>query len=254
MTHVPKHTLMGFAILLAGLAGILYLAATERVATPALTALTLPALGPYVEHAAYYDISAGYPTTTPLTASANAAALARIRSAVLGIIEQFKSDGDFAHFTAQDIHRMGFDQGRRESLEIVYLISSSPHTLSYLFTTYADTLGAHPNTFFTTLTFDTASGALLALSDLFESGSDYLGTFSKLARQMLPAVIGPGASTDFIDPGTTPDEKNFQNFFFDNKDFVLLFPPYQVAPYSDGPQTLRIPASELKNILKPGYP
>jgi hypothetical protein len=56
-----------------------------------------------------------------------------------------------------------------------------------------------------------------------------------------------------LSAGTTPEEKNFANFFLDNQEFVLLFPPYQVAPYAAGPQTLRIPLPELSNILKQEY-
>ena len=146
---------------------------------------------------------------------------------------------------------MGFDKGRKETLQITYLIASSAHTVSYIFTIYEDTLGAHGNTFFHTFTFDTGTGASLSLADIFSSS--YLDTLSSISRTKLPSVIGDDADPAFINNGTTPDEKNFENFFFDNRDFVVLFAPYQVAAYADGPQTLRIPLSELSSILKPEY-
>ena len=71
---------------------------------------------------------------------------------------------------------------------------------------------------------------------------------------MLPAIIGQGADASFINPGTTPDATNFQNFFFDNNNLIILFAPYAVAPYSSGPQTLPIPAAQLSTILKSQYP
>ncbi len=85
------------------------------------------------------------------------------------------------------------------------------------------------------------------------SGSPYLDKLSSISRAELPAVIGPSADTDFIKQGTTATEASFASFFFDNSEFVLLFPPYQVAPYAAGPQTLRIPRSELEDILKSDY-
>ena len=56
-----------------------------------------------------------------------------------------------------------------------------------------------------------------------------------------------------INMGTTPEEVSFENFYFDGNDLVILFAPYQVAAYAAGPQTLRIPLSELASILKPEY-
>jgi hypothetical protein len=257
---MKKEIVIGAASLVIIVLGIGLYVAYYHPGTPApSTTLALPP-GSYTEHAAYYDIAANYPTTTPLSSSADAAAVAQIQSAISGIISQFKTQGNFANLSPNDISMMGFDQGKKESLQIEYLIGSGPHTVSYIFTTYTDTLGAHPNTDFATFTFDTdpstssgQAGQALALSDIFASGSDYLGTLSTLARQALPAIIGQGSDPSFINPGTTPDASNFKNFFFDNSDFVILFPPYQVAPYSSGPQTLRIPVTQLDSILNPAY-
>jgi hypothetical protein len=213
--------------------------------------------GSYSEHAQYYDIAANYATSTPLLASvggsADAAAIARMKNFVASTISQFKTDGNFANLTSEDVKMMGLDQGRKETLNIVYLIASSSHTVSYIFTIYQDTLGAHGNTYFRTLTFNTRSGSLLSLSDIFLPGSNYLDSLSTLGRKLLPQNMGDMADSDMIARGTTPEEKNFQNFFFDNKDFVILFAPYEVAAYAAGPQTLRIPVSELANILRPDY-
>ena len=168
-------------------------------------------------------------------------------------ITQFKTDGNFANLTPTDITTMGFDQGRKEKLQIVYLIASSPHTVSYIFTIYEDTLGAHGNTLFKTFTFDTTTGAPLALADLFSPSADYLDALSSISRAKLPAILGSSADTTFITNGTTPEDTNFANFFFDNHQLVILFAPYAVGPYTAGPQTLYIPASELSTILKPEY-
>jgi len=251
-----RDTIVGITALLVILGGIALYAAMKPLpaGAPGITAETvvLPE-GGYSEHAAYYDIAANYATSTPLAGSANAVAVERMESFVADTITQFKADGNFATLTQEDITLMGLDQGRKAALNIVYLISSSPRTVSYIFTIYMDTLGAHGNTFFHTFTFDIASGALLALGDVFLPGTDYLAELSKLARAKLPDIIGPGTDARMLMDGTVPAEESFENFFLDNGDFVILFAPYQVAAYAAGPQTLRISLSELSGMLKSEY-
>src|ERR1035437_1913862 len=254
--YMNKNTVVGVGALPIILAIVVVSATTKPLPAKApgesASSMTLPASG-YVEHADYYDIATNYASSTPLQGEKNVAAIALMQKFVSDTIAQFKTDGNFANLTAEDIKTMGFDQGRKETLQIAYLIASSPRTVSYIFTTYEDTGGAHGNTFFHTFTFDTTTGASLALADIFIPSANYLSDLSQISRAKLPGVIGAGADTTFITSGTTLDEKNFQNFFFDNKEFVILFDPYAVAPYSSGPQTLRIPLSELANILKPEY-
>lgn len=252
---MPKNTIIGVAVVLVVIVGISIYAGMKPVpvkitGTTGNTSTLLS--GNYIENAKYYDIVANYATSTQLQVGADAATKL-MKSFVSGTIAQFKSDGNFDNLTDQDIRMMGFDQGRKENLRIVYMIASTPRTVSYIFTVYEDTLGAHENMFFRTFTFDTKTGVPLALADVCTPGSPYLNTLSSISRAKLPSVIGDGADANFIKNGTMPEDKNFENFFFDNRDFVVLFPPYQVGPYAAGPQTLRIPISELADILKPEY-
>ena len=256
---MENKNILGIVTVLVIIAGAVGYAALRPASVIAPGATTLPP-GSYTEHAPYYDIAANYASSTPLTGVANTAAVALMQKFVSDTITQFKTDGNFANITPADIKTMGFDTGRKESLQITYLIGSSGRTVSYIFTVYEDTLGAHGNTFFHTFTFDTnpstpsgQAGVPLALADLFTPGAPYLDELSGIARAKLPGVIGQDADVTFINDGTTPDTKNFQTFFFDNAYLVFLFAPYQVAPYSAGPQTLRIPIASLTSVLKPEY-
>jgi hypothetical protein len=224
---------------------------TTPMATQA-TKLPFPS-GKYAEHAQYYDITAYVATSTPLTEPANTAALVLMQEFATDTIAQFKVDADLTSLTPKQIHTLGFDTGRKYALQILYLMSSSPRTISYIFTTYEDTGGAHGNTFFDTFTFDKTTGARLALADLFAPGAPYLKRLSEVSRAMLPDVIGQFTDAQMIENGTTPDEKNFESFFVDNGNLDILFPPYAVAAYAAGPQTLQIPLSSLSDILKPEY-
>lgn len=211
------------------------------------------------EHAAYYDITTTYPGGTSLKvtagATADAKAVAILKGFIENEIERFKENGNFANFTPEDIKMQGLDQGRKYILDVEYKTYSSAHTVSYVFTLMQDTLGAHPNTYYRTFTFSKATGGGLVLADVFSG--DYLTTLSKLSRAKLPAIIANRESvkvseidTDMLSAGTTPDEDNFQTFYLDGKNFVLLFPPYQIGPYVLGVVTLPILLSDLLGILR----
>lgn len=214
--------------------------------------------GRYDEHAPYYDIEAQFATSTPLRESAgtkaDTAAVALMKGFVDETVKQFKDDGNFASLTAEDIETMGLGPDRKQDLQIHYFGSSSQQTVSYIFEIYSYTLGAHGNTSYRTFTFDLKSGSLLKLADVFVPDAPYLDRLSTISREKLPKLIEDGfLNQDFIIAGTAPVEASFENFFLDGTSFVLIFPPYAVAPYVAGTQTLAIPVSELEAILKPEY-
>jgi hypothetical protein len=98
--------------------------------------------------------------------------------------------------------------------------------------------------------FDLSTGEGRILRDVFQAESAFLETISQLSRNALIASLGESADTGMIDQGTTPYEDNFQAWYLDGDAFVILFPPYQVAPYSAGRQKVEIPLSELASVLK----
>ena len=256
---MKKDTIIGSVVILAAIVGLAVYALLNPMPAQAPTTIAPVDLPPgaYVESTQYYDIETYYATSTPLLASAGAAAdataVALMRSFVNDTIEQFKRDGNFANLTEEDIRMMGYDQGRKQSLKIPYLIVLAPDTFAYVYTVYIDTLGAHGNMYFRMFNFNTSTGDYLSLSDLFLPRSPYLETLSSKSRELLPSVIGEAADARMITDGTKPEEANFANFFLENTSLVLVFPPYQVAAYAAGPQTLRIPLSDLASILKPEY-
>jgi len=224
--------------------------------TPTAEELTATQSRSYTEKTAYYTIATNYASSTLLrtdvSVAVDDAAVAEMGNFVSDTVAQFKKDGKYTNLTPQDI-QMRFNGGRTDSLNIVYLISTAPRTVSYIYTIYLDTGGAHGNTFFHTFTFDAVSGASLALADIFAPGTDYLTALSKIARAKLPEMLKEHMDAQMLSSGTAPDAKNFENFFIDNDTLKIQFAPYAVAPYSAGPQTLQIPLSDLANILKPEY-
>ena len=257
MKNMPLVTAGAILVVIAAIA---FFALTRPVQKPAHTAtpeeLAATQSRSYTEHGAYYDIATNYASRTLLRVdigtAADDTAVAAMKDFITSTVAQFKKDGKYANLTAQDI-QMRFSGGRKDALNIVYLISTAPRTVSYIYTTYMDTGGAHGNTFFRTFTFDTKTGASLSLADLFTPDADYLMALSKIARAKLPDMLKENMVPQMLNDGTTPDAKNFANFFIDNDALKIQFAPYEVAPYSAGPQTLYIPLSQLSSILKPEY-
>lgn len=231
--------------------------------TPQATATSTAPAGPnhITEHAAYYDIDLTYPSATPLasvSADANAKAVATMKSAMTDTSAQFKTDGNFANLTQEDIEMQHLGE-RKYALSSEYKTYTGTRTVSYVFTIYEDTLGAHPNAYFRTFTFDTQTGAELALSDLFQPSSQYLERLSARTRADLPAITAQksggdvGSDADFIQDGTKPEEASFQSFYISGGNLVIVFPPYQVGPYALGTIEDPIPLAQLSEALKAEY-
>ena len=208
----------------------------------------------------YYEIRGEYPGSTPLAQSAGAeadtAAVARMKSYMESVAAEFKKNGNFENLTNEDISLQGLDQGRKYVLQAEYETYQGLRTVSYVYTLYEDTLGAHPNAYYRTFTFDLSTGAELTLGDLF-TDSAYLQTLSARARTDIPAIVRAKSGTDpdleYLASGTMPEAANFQNWYIDGASLVLVFPPYQIGPYALGTILDPIPLSALTEKLKAAY-
>ncbi len=209
------------------------------------------------EHGQYFDIEATYPGETPLKATlgeeADAKALAAMEDFVEETIAEFKKQGKFDTLTPEDIQMLGLSDTRKESLYIEYQEAAGAHTVSYVFTLSVDTLGAHPNSFYRIFAFSLEDGKELAIGDLFAPRSEHLKRLSAIAEFELTKVLGEFADVDYIRQGVAPEAQNFATFAIEGADLILLFPPYQVAPYAAGTQEVSIPLSDLADVLKPEY-
>jgi hypothetical protein len=202
----------------------------------------------------YYTADMQYPSSTPLATSAgtqaDANAVQIIKTATQLAITTFVQDADLTNPPQGERDSM---QGQKYSLSSTYKLYTGPGTISYVYTINEDTLGAHPNSSYATFTFDSQTGQQVPLYDLFNSGADYLDILSTTARTILTAQLGSAADPSFIDPGTTADNTNFQDFALDGTNLDFFFAPYEVAPYSSGEQIVKIPLNQLSSVLKPHY-
>lgn len=212
------------------------------------------------ESGAYYDIDATYPARVTLAASAGAeaerAAAATIERFVKEEAATFKRE-NIDTLRPEDIDFLELGQDRKYALGIDYDAYRGPNTVSYVFLIYADTMGAHPNAYYRTFTFDASTGAELELGDLFSPGTPYLEHFSAVSRERLIPLIAEKTQTDesdvdrdYVESGTTPRAENFQWFYLSGDTLTLIFPPYQVGPYVLGVQEVPVPLSELNGLNK----
>lgn len=107
---------------------------------------------------------------------------------------------------------------------------------------------AHPFHVYRVLNFDLTHGKELALSDLFKPKTNYLHALSKYSSKQLNASL-----TDkwMIANGAKANPANYKNWNIQADSILITFDEYQVAPYTNGPQEVEIPFSELKNIFSP---
>lgn len=213
-----------------------------------------------VETGLYHEIDAAYPGKTKLKDEANIAAVAIMRNFLEEDIATFKEQSGLNALTAEDIEIMGLGGDRRFAYASTYHSYTSPRTVSYVFDIYVDTMGAHPNGFHKTFTFDLESGAALGIWSLFEPSDAYLDILPQIARRELPERIATKAGipvsevdTDYIASGTEPTQFNYDDFYLDGDTLVIIFQPYRVGPWVIGTQELPIPRTELVNILRSEY-
>lgn len=109
---------------------------------------------------------------------------------------------------------------------------------------YMDYLGgAHPNTYLDTVNVDLKTGRILSLGDMFKTGSDYLTRLNKLVEKQAAENQDKG----YFDKIEITGDENF--YINDNAELVIVYPPYDVAPYAAGIVEFPIPVSQLADIF-----
>lgn len=107
--------------------------------------------------------------------------------------------------------------------------------------------GAHGMTVRTSYTFDTATGKVYSLSDLFRPGTDYVGLLSREVKtQMDQRGLTPVLLTPF------QSIRANQDFYIKGSDLVIYFQLYEYLPYAAGLPEFRVPLSSLAELLEPG--
>jgi hypothetical protein len=139
-------------------------------------------------------------------------------------------------------------------LDISYeAFAHSDAITSLVFTAYEFTGGAHGNTGIQTFTFDLQNGVALTLDDLFTDTAAALAIIAPLVEADLTVKLGDMLDAQWLQDGTGTNPANYQHFALDADNLIFYFPPYQVAPYAAGTQTVSIPLTDLSTVLAPEF-
>ncbi len=117
---------------------------------------------------------------------------------------------------------------------------------------YYYTGGAHGLPAFKIFNFDARQVKDLVLKDLFQEKADYLKIIAPHCRaELMQRMDEIGSDKSTIEDGTDPLKvTNYQLFELKKEGIEIVFPPYQVAPYVSGSQSVLVPYELLKPMLK----
>ena len=124
--------------------------------------------------------------------------------------------------------------------------------------------GAHGNPLIASFVLHRATGRVVTMADLFADPEDAERALGDYARRELVARRSAGRPPDEAElrrlkDGTAPRPENYAVFAIDGegarpaRGLVLIFPPYQVAPYADGTVEVAVPAAVFRDALRPAY-
>lgn len=114
---------------------------------------------------------------------------------------------------------------------------------------------AHPDNYVLTSTYDLRNGDKVKLSDLFQPGANYLTVLANYVIPRLEADLkadsGNPDAQNWINTGAAPQTSNYDKFLIGKEGLVIIFDPYQVAPYSEGVRRVTVPYALLEKIMDP---
>lgn len=111
---------------------------------------------------------------------------------------------------------------------------------------------AHPNSMTRILNYDLERHLLLQTPDLFASSTRAFIYLSEFSRTALKTILKDESKAIFDSqalPGTAAINENFQEVGITKTGLLIVFGPYQVAPYARGTIQIPIPFSSLADEI-----
>ncbi len=137
-------------------------------------------------------------------------------------------------------------------LDINYSIMESAKTETYVIKNYTYTGGAHGFEDTKTFSYKKDGQEKIVLDDLFKKDG-YIPALSQVVKDSIVDLLGEDANIDMIESGTSQSIENFERFYLKDDSIVFIFPPYAVAPYSEGTIEVDIPVSTLGGMVDLDY-
>jgi hypothetical protein len=240
---------------------------TPVIAPPPASGSSAPLPGDHAR-SRHYEIAITLPTLPADERPLADALRATADNAKRGFLEALPDPAQFPEFA-----------DRRFQLQLKFAVASrTPAFTSVRETGMQDTGGAHPLPVQAAFVYDRKEGKLVTLDDLFADADAARKALANFAHDTLLKTFmakAPGAGegspeairewkanmVQMLNGGTQPTTVNYSMFVVranpagDGRSpgLTLIFPPYQVAPYVYGTQTVDVPASIFAQFLKSGY-
>ena len=164
--------------------------------------------------------------------------------------QEYKKETGWEAATFITHYRQSFDVSIASENVIFFDVVRSIHT------------GGTGNSYVMGFIFDRRSGEEVTIPDLFVDDG-YLERLSALTREALSALTREALAEriskeellfylDWVERGTAPTAKNFDNFLFrDDATVLIMFDKYQVAPGAQGVVEVVLPVGAIADLLKP---
>lgn len=136
--------------------------------------------------------------------------------------------------------------GSKSSLDVSYSVERpSDRVVSVVFEAASFTGGVHGALDIIVRNYDSQSGLFLSLPYLFEDVETALNLMATYSYQQLSGKLGAEKVEEMLRGGTSPDADNFSALALRSGGIRIYFQPYQVAPWSAGPQSVDMPLESL---------
>ncbi|OQA21424.1 MAG: Peptidoglycan-N-acetylmuramic acid deacetylase PdaC [Actinobacteria bacterium ADurb.Bin346] len=200
-----------------------------------------------------YTITASYPE---LLISGQAGMLASINKEISDVVNEqvgtFKKDMESIDTAAEDTPEDWpvFVNTFRGDYSI--LLSHGNRFLSIPFIFYYFTGGAHGNSFNVMLNYDLKNYSKIELKNIFKPGFDYVSFISDYCIEDVKSQnrqMGFEPDEKWIKEGASANEENFRNFVLNDDELIIIFDPYEVAPYAAGSVFVKIPFDRFRENI-----
>jgi len=147
------------------------------------------------------------------------------------------------------------DTTRRAWYQYHYVITTETHpgskgSIAYLVTLDYYEGGAHGINQLLTFNFDTQTGKLLTLSDVFATG--YEQPLTSMLLNALKEKVGVNSLSALKEKGFLYSMEMFpsENFILDEETITFVYNPYEIAPYEQGTTELTLSYSDMSKFIK----
>ncbi len=144
------------------------------------------------------------------------------------------------------------ESAKGSTYNISYKLNFYQNIATLHFTIYVYSGGAHDIRYDESYYYDLNNGKSLELKDLVTNEDEFLKKISALSKEILEKEKKEQIYEDtcLVLDGLKPTKENFGNIIFESDALKIIFPPYQVGPWSSGEINIKIPYQAIADYLK----